>query len=80
MSDAQPTSETKLDGADRHPLHTDDELMRRWLRAQPKAKRWGEYLWAKVSRAFCVGSTSAQDICKRHGFDPDLKVKKRNHE
>jgi hypothetical protein len=74
------TSEERLTGADRHPLHTDDELVRRWLRAQPKAKRFGEYLWAKVSRAFCVGSTSAMDICKRHGFDPDLKVRKRDHE
>lgn len=67
---------TELTGADRHPFHNDSELVRRWLYAQPKAKRYGEYLWSKVSRVFCVGSTSAKDICIRHGYDPDLKVRK----
>jgi hypothetical protein len=63
-----------LTGADRHPLHSDAELVQRWLRAQRPAKRGGAFLWAKVARQFCVGSTSATQICKRHGFDPDLLV------
>lgn len=66
----------QLDGADRHVLHTDDELIRRWLRAQrPLIKNnGGMFLWAKVSDAFCIGSTSARDVCTRHGFDPDIRV------
>lgn len=53
--------------------YTDTELVHRWLRAQrPLTKRiGGMYLWAKVAEDFCVGSTSAQVICRRHGFDPD---------
>lgn len=67
---------TKLDGADRHVWHTDDELIRRWLRAQKPAKRGGTFLWARVVEQFCIGSTSATDVCRRHGFEPDTIVKK----
>ncbi len=69
------SSEQRLDGADRHVLHNDDELIRRWLRAQrPVTKHGGTFLWAKVSEEFCIGSTSAKGVCLRHGFDPDLRV------
>lgn len=68
------TAETQLTGADRHPLHSDTELVQRWLRSQKLAKRGGTYLASKVQRSFSIGRTSAQDICKRHGFDPDLMV------
>lgn len=56
--------------------YSDTELMWRWLRAQrPLTKRiGGTYLWSKVSEEFGIGSTSAQAICRRHGFDPDTRV------
>lgn len=67
-----------LDGADRHVHHPDDELMRRWLRAQKPSLRpgLGTFLWSRVSEQFCIGSTSAKDVCMRHGFDPDALVRK----
>lgn len=66
----------QLDGADRHVLHTDDELVRRWLNSQQEAKRGGTFLWARVSEVFCIGSTSATDVCRRHGYEPDKIVKR----
>lgn len=76
MTDNRPPETSPRDGADNHYLHTDDELVRRWLRAQrPLTKRiGGAFLWAKVSEEFCIGSTSAQQVCRRHGFDPDVRV------
>jgi len=75
VADTSRTSEQRLDGVDRDPLHTDAELMCRWLRAQrPVTKHGGTVLWFKVSEEFCIGSTSAQDVCRRHGFDPDSRV------
>jgi len=69
-----------LDGADEHPIHSDSELVRRWLRAQQAVKQPGKgrgvFLWARVSEQFCVGSTSARDVCNRHGFHPDKLVKR----
>ena len=80
MSDPLCT-DLKLDGADRHPLHTDTELVQRWLRVQQLSKKPGNgtFLWAKVSEEFCIGSTSAQNICRRHGYDPDMQVRKRRY-
>lgn len=71
-----PSSNQKLDGADSHPIHSDSELVHRWLRAQrPLIKRiGGTFLWAKVSEEFGIGSTSAHDVCRRHGYDPDRRV------
>ena len=66
-----------LDGAGRHVHHADDELIRRWLRNQQSVKprtRNAIVLWAKVSEAFCIGSTSAKDACLRHGANADLLV------
>lgn len=76
-ADKVRSSPQVLDGADRHYLHSDQELVTRWLRAQRAAKRGGVPLWAKVSEQFCVGSTSAQQICRRHGDDPDRLVRRR---
>jgi hypothetical protein len=72
-------STSPLSGADQHPLHSDAELVRRWLYAQNSrpAMRYGVPLWSKVADHFCIGSTSAMDVCRRHGYSPDLKVKKR---
>lgn len=70
------TEKPKLTGADQHPLHSDQELMQRWLRAQPLAKRGGMFLWSKVGEQFCIGSTSATQVCRRHGFEPDTIVKR----
>jgi hypothetical protein len=74
----QLPKDSKLDGADRHEIHIDAELVRRWLYAQSqnKAKRGGTFLWAKVSEEFCIGSTSAQQVCLRHGYEPDTIVRK----
>lgn len=72
--EAELVANRLLTGADKHPLHTDAELVRRWLRAQRKAKRAGTYLSSKVQRTFSVGRTSARDICQRHGYDPDTLV------
>ncbi len=66
----------KPNGADQHPTHTDAELVRRWLHSQrPITKRPGGMpLWARVEYDFAVGSTSAKEICRRHGYDPDKLV------
>lgn len=70
------SNDRRLSGADSHPTHSDAELIRRWLNSQrPLTKRTGgTFLWAKVKECFAVGSTSAQEICRRHGYDPDLRV------
>lgn len=69
-------TDQKLTGADRHPLHSDSELIRRWLYAQVTYTCRGRvYLWSKVSRVFGVGSTSAVEICERHGYDPEKYVR-----
>jgi hypothetical protein len=72
-------STSPLTGADNHPLHTDSELVRRWLYAvnTRRAMRHGTPLWVKVSEEFGIGSTSAWDVCKRHGYDPNMMVRKR---
>lgn len=77
MSNASPSANTVLTGADRHSLHSDTELVQRWLRnLKPASRRYGHPMWCIVTEVFCVGSTSAKNICKRHGFDPDYLVKR----
>lgn len=58
--------------------YSDTDLMYRWLNQQyqRQAKRGGIPLWHKVEQQFCVGSTSAKDACTRHGFSPDVLVRK----
>lgn len=70
----------KLSGADQRPLHSDAELMQRWLgthmrRPEPRLGR-GIPLWSKVSEVFCIGSTSAKEVCARHDCDPDKMVRR----
>lgn len=55
-------------------IHSDTALIHRWLCNRRLAKRFGTPLSAIVSEVFAVGSTSANQICRRHGFDPDQKV------
>jgi hypothetical protein len=72
-------SDVKLNGADRHYFHSDAELVRRWMYSQVQrspTRGRGIYLWAKISEVFSVGSTSAQEICRRHGYDPDRMVRR----
>lgn len=71
----------QLSGADRHPVHSDSELMRRWFVAQLNSRisrtlGRGIPLWSKVSEVFCIGSTSAKEVCKRHGCDPDRLMRR----
>lgn len=58
--------------------YTDSDLMQRWMRQEVRnpAKRGGIQLWAKVSERFCIGSTSAREVCRRHGVTPDTMVRK----
>lgn len=71
-------SMSPLSGADQHPMHTDGELVRRRLYAlnTRRAMRYGVPLWSRVADEFCIGSTSAWHVCKRHGYDPDMMVRK----
>lgn len=54
----------------------DAMLVKRFLRGFRESAS-GEPLWSRVSISFGVGSTRAEHICRRHGFDPDLLVKQR---
>jgi|HubBroStandDraft_3_1064219.scaffolds.fasta_scaffold317405_2 hypothetical protein len=69
---APVTSETVAD------IHTDAQLIFRWLASmtlvKPEKGRWTRA--AVVKDMFAVGSTSAGQICRRHGFDPDEMVKR----
>lgn len=72
---------TQLSGADQHPLHSDSELMRRWFTSQLRTKvsrtlGRGIPLWSKVAEVFGIGSTSAKDVCRRHGCDPDRLMRR----
>lgn len=42
---------------------------------KPYAK--GHALWSVVGSLFGIGSTSAIRLCRKHGFDPDMRVKRR---
>lgn len=68
MSELLPTDEQ---------IHSDTALIQRWLASQRLANpRWARYTRrAAVQKMFAVGSTSAAQICRRHGFDPDEKVR-----
>lgn len=58
-------------------VFTDTHLIQRWLYAHnQKPRKGGMALWAKVCEEFCVGSTVAQEICRRNGYDPDALVKR----
>jgi hypothetical protein len=56
---------------------SDTELVSRFLHGFREAKRGGQPLQAVLCRVFAVGSTSAREICRRHGFDPDVLVRQR---
>lgn len=60
----------------------DAELIRRAIDAlrplvplAPLARGRTVPLWSKVSVRFCLGSTYAEQLCVRFGFDPDEQVK-----
>lgn len=42
---------------------------------RPQSK--GHALWSVVGSLFGIGSTSAIRLCRKHGFDPDMRVKRR---
>jgi hypothetical protein len=65
-----PTPEDQTIG-----YYTDTTLIHRWMAAELLAVRGGKTRWAKVRDTFLVGSTTAREICSRHGFDPEQKVK-----
>ncbi len=57
---------------------TDSKLVLRLLSGFRPAKRDnGRPLWGVVMECFSVGCTMAHGICRRHGFDPDMRVKQR---
>ena len=53
-------------------------LIRRLLSnlASEKKSRGGTALWSVVGKLFCVGSTTASEICTVYGHDPETKVRK----
>lgn len=55
----------------------DAELIRRVLASfKPVKSHGGIPLWSKAMGVFGLGSTYAWQLCVRHGFDPDLMVRK----
>jgi hypothetical protein len=57
--------------------YTDTDLVKSFLNGFRCSAKAPNPLWAHVMQAFACGSTSAREICRRHGFDPDAKVKQR---
>lgn len=60
-------------------LPPSDELVRRviaHLRAPPLPRRSDRPLWTAVVRTFGLGSTYATILCRRHGFNPDERVRR----
>jgi len=58
-------------------IHSDTDLIDRWFRSQRAGTAGsGVFLWANVEQTFCIGSTSAKQVCRRFGFDPDMKVRR----
>ncbi len=56
---------------------SDSECIRRYLAKMTPTNprvRWTRSL--AIMRAFVCGSTAAAQICKRHGYDPDERVRK----
>lgn len=49
----------------------DSELVRRAVAHAMKAKRVGKPAWASVMEVFVLGSTFAEQLCRRCGFDPE---------
>jgi len=57
-------------------LVSDTDLIRRWLSAlHPTNPRVRYTRQAAVQRTFGVGSTAAAQVCRRHGFNPDERVR-----
>jgi len=55
---------------------SDEELIRRAIRASGKpSPRATQYRWRAVMMTFGLGSTFAEQLCLRFGFDPDEKVR-----
>lgn len=50
----------------------DTELLRRALRFSRRGRK--EVRWSRVSDRFALGSTFAQQLCRRFGFDPHEMV------
>jgi hypothetical protein len=57
----------------------DVELIRRAIGSIRTIKRPGAGVprWSVVARQFCLGSTFAAELCRRHGFDPEQRVSAR---
>ncbi len=62
-------------------LPDSDELVRRAIagirrRSMLRGRSGGVPLWSKVMDAFGLGSAPAKVLCRKHGFDPDLLVRR----
>lgn len=55
----------------------DVELLRRAIGTirRSRSPRYGQPLWAAVAIRFGLGSTFAQQLCRRFGFDPSEMVR-----
>lgn len=55
----------------------DNELVGRVVRGLRKRRgRVRQPLWVGVSDAFALGSTYAQQLCRKYGMDPDKQVRR----
>lgn len=55
---------------------SDAELIRRFLDAlRPTNPRVRYTRQSAITKYFGVGSTVARDVCRRHGFNPDERVR-----
>lgn len=55
----------------------DDLLLRRAVRSGRRVKTGGEPRWVRITRLFGLGSTYAQQLCRRFEVDPDERVSMR---
>lgn len=54
---------------------SDNELLRRVVE-HPRGWKTGVPRWSALTGIFCVGSTTASELCVRFGFNPG-EIKKR---
>lgn len=59
------------------PYDRGNELVKRAISTLHRPSKQGDSLWSVVGMLFGLGSGSATQLCIKHGFDPDVRVKRR---
>lgn len=57
------------------PIVTDEKLVERAVRGARSPDKRTSPRWVAVMDTLAVGSTVAQSLCRRFGFDPDEHVR-----